>query len=54
VANALMGVHRALVAYSRREILAGTRNPKLARQVRAEGKRALAVLERGLGDYAIR
>jgi|SRR4051794_2542500 len=54
VANALMGVHRALVRYARREILAGTRNPRLLRQVRAEGKRALAALEHGLGDYAVR
>jgi AcrR family transcriptional regulator len=54
VANALMGVHRALVEYARRQIIAGTRNPRLARQVRAEGKQALAALERGLGDYAIR
>jgi AcrR family transcriptional regulator len=53
-ANALIGVHRALLDYSRREILAGTRNPRLGRHVRAAGRRALAVLERGLGDYAIR
>jgi AcrR family transcriptional regulator len=54
VANALMSVHRALVDYARRQILAGTRNPRLARQVRAQGDRALATLERGLGDYAVR
>jgi AcrR family transcriptional regulator len=53
-ANALMGVHRALVGYSRRQILAGARNPRLSRQVRAEGRRALARLEAGLGDYAVR
>jgi AcrR family transcriptional regulator len=53
-ANALIGVHRALLDYSRREILAGTRNPPLGRRVRAEGRRALALLERGLGDYAVR
>jgi AcrR family transcriptional regulator len=53
-ANALMGVHRALVDYSRRQIVAGTRNPRLARQVRAQGKQALAVLEHGLGSYAVK
>jgi AcrR family transcriptional regulator len=53
-ANALMGVHRALVGYSRRLILAGTRNPRLSRQVRAQGRQALARLESGLGDYAVR
>jgi AcrR family transcriptional regulator len=53
-ANALMGVHRALVDYARRQIVAGTRNPRLARQVRAQAKQALAALERGLGAYAVR
>jgi AcrR family transcriptional regulator len=53
-ANALMGVHRALVHYARRQVVAGTRNPQLARQVRAQGRKALAALERGLGDYAVR
>jgi hypothetical protein len=54
VANALMGVHRALVGYARRQIVAGTPNPGLARRVRAEGKRALAALESGLGGYAVK
>jgi AcrR family transcriptional regulator len=54
VANALMGVHRALIDYTRRQISAGTRNPRLARQVRAQGKQALAGLEHGLGDYAVK
>ena len=53
-ANALMGVHRALVEYTRREILAGTRNPRLSRQVLAQGRRALALLDGGVRDYAIR
>ena len=53
-ANALMGVHRALVDYTRRRIVAGTRSPQLARQVRAQAKQALTALERGLGSYAIR
>jgi AcrR family transcriptional regulator len=53
-ANALMGVHRALVDYARRQIVAGARNPQLARNVRAQGKRALARLEAGLGDYAVK
>jgi AcrR family transcriptional regulator len=53
-ANALMSVHRAIVDYTRRRILAGARNPRLAREVRARGQRALAFLERGLGDYGAR
>jgi AcrR family transcriptional regulator len=50
LANALMGVHRALVSYTRGRIVAGTRNPKLSRDVRAQGRAALAALERGLGS----
>jgi hypothetical protein len=49
VANALIGVHRALVSYARSRIVAGVRNPKLSRDVRAQGRGALAALERGLG-----
>jgi AcrR family transcriptional regulator len=48
VANALMGVHRALVDYSRRQVVAGARNPELGRGLRAQAKRALGALERGL------
>jgi AcrR family transcriptional regulator len=47
-ANAMMGVHRALVDYTRARIAAGARGPRLARDVRAEGELALALLERGL------
>jgi AcrR family transcriptional regulator len=53
-ANALVSVHRAIVDYTRRRILAGARNPGLAREVRARGQRALAFLECGLGDYGAR
>ena len=48
VANALMGVHRALVDYTRRRVVEGTRNPALSREVRAQGRRALATLGAGL------
>ena len=48
-ANALMGMHRALIEYVRRRTLAGERNPTLARGFRAQGKRALALLRHGLG-----
>jgi AcrR family transcriptional regulator len=53
-ANALMGVHRALVDYTRRQIVDGVRNPELARHVRQQAKQALGALERGLGDYAVK
>ena len=48
-ANALLGVHRALVAYVRRETLAGVAGPTLLRRMRARGRRALAVLASGIG-----
>ena len=51
VANALMGVQRSLIDYTRTRIVAGVRNPRLAREVRAQGKRALQALESGLGRY---
>jgi len=53
-ANALIGVHRALLTYTRAQIVAGRRNPALARAVRLQGRKALATLERGLGDYGVR
>jgi AcrR family transcriptional regulator len=48
-ANALIGVHRALIAYTHRQALAGVENSRIARGLRAQGKRALAALEHGLG-----
>ncbi|MFL5877660.1 MAG: TetR family transcriptional regulator, partial [Solirubrobacteraceae bacterium] len=36
-ANAMMGAHRALIDQTRRRIVAGVRNPRLARDVRAHG-----------------
>jgi AcrR family transcriptional regulator len=53
-ANALTGVHRALVRHTRRRVLEGARHPALAEEVRARGERAFALLERGLGTYATR
>jgi AcrR family transcriptional regulator len=52
VANALMGVHRALLDFVRPRAIAGVPARRLAREMRAEGERALAVLARGLADYA--
>jgi AcrR family transcriptional regulator len=53
VANALIGVHRALIAYVRERLEAGaTDRRRLARQVRQRGEKALALLADGLDDYA--
>jgi len=54
VANALMGVHRALVSFARERIVDGARAPELARAVRAEADRALARLHEGLGGYGVK
>jgi AcrR family transcriptional regulator len=51
VANALMGVHHAVLDAVRRRALAGQPNPGLARDVRAQAQRALALLEQGLGGF---
>jgi AcrR family transcriptional regulator len=51
-ANALIGVQRALVDYTRRRVLADEAPARLAADVRALALRSFALLERGLGDYA--
>jgi AcrR family transcriptional regulator len=51
-ANALVGVQRALVDYTRRRVLADEDPARLAADVRALAERAFALLEDGLGGYA--
>ena len=51
VANALMGVHRAILDSVRRRALDGQPNPGLARDVRLEAEHALTLLETGLRGY---
>jgi hypothetical protein len=53
VANALLGLHRALIDYVREQALAGAPPAKIRRQVRAEARRAFAQLERGLGEVGV-
>jgi AcrR family transcriptional regulator len=54
-AAALIGVHRALIDHVRRHILAGDRDlARLGRSTRTAGKKALSLLERGLGGYGIK
>jgi len=53
VANALIGVHRSLIAYVRQRLEAGdSERRRMARATRARGERALALLAEGLADYA--
>jgi AcrR family transcriptional regulator len=53
-AHAMIGIHRGLIAYTRRRILAGDLGPRLQREVRAQAEQAFARLESGLGEYAPR
>lgn len=54
VANALVGVHRTLIEYVRRRVLADDEVLRVAADVRARGEAAFALLETGLRDYAVR
>lgn len=54
VANALMGVHRALVDHVRRRVLAEDDLTGLDAEVRDLCAGAFALLERGLDGYAVR
>ena len=48
----MIGVHRALIAYTRGHVLAGTPQKRLQTDVQTEAERAFALLEQGLGNYA--
>jgi AcrR family transcriptional regulator len=52
VANALVGVQRALLDHVRRRVRADQEPARLAADVRRLARRAFALLEHGLGDYA--
>jgi AcrR family transcriptional regulator len=54
VAHSLIGLHRALVDYVRRGTLTGKPNATLARELRAQARRAVAGLEHGLADYGLK
>jgi AcrR family transcriptional regulator len=51
VANALIGVHRAVVGYVRAEVLAGRGGAALLRRARTHAEQALVTLNEGLGHY---
>jgi AcrR family transcriptional regulator len=54
-ANALMGVHRAMLDAVRRRVTTTAASvPRIASDVRSQAEHALALLEQGLGDYAIK
>lgn len=49
VANALIGVHRVLIAQAHGQALAGVANRRIVASLRSTGRRALERLEQGLG-----
>ena len=52
-ANALIGVHRALIDYAREQLKNEPLDrERVARDVRRRGQAALELLRRGIGDYA--
>ncbi|MFB8003923.1 TetR/AcrR family transcriptional regulator [Nocardia sp. NPDC056000] len=51
VANAMVGVLRAMQGYLHRAVLDGRRGPDLVEDVLAQGRHAVEVLARGLADY---
>jgi AcrR family transcriptional regulator len=55
VAHALIGTHQALIDFVHRRLLEGAADQAgLAREVKAQGRRALKVLEQGLAGYGVR
>jgi AcrR family transcriptional regulator len=54
VANALVGLHRALIAFVREQAIAGKPAKRIRRELLAEAERAMGVLESGLGDFGVR
>jgi AcrR family transcriptional regulator len=53
VANALLGLHRALIDQVRRESLNGTPVARIRPQIQAGAERAIAQLQQGLADYGV-
>ena len=53
-ANAIIGIHRAVVAHARRRVVEGARHPELAAEVRASAAQAVALVEGGLSGYAVK
>jgi AcrR family transcriptional regulator len=53
-ASAIMSVHRAVVADTRRRVIEGARHPDLAGEIHARVQEAVDLLEGGLGAYAVK
>jgi AcrR family transcriptional regulator len=53
-AHALIGVHRSLIEYVRRRVAAGATAAEIGPELQEQARRGLALVERGLGEYAPR
>ena len=53
-AGAMLAAAQGLIDYARQRVIAGARPPGLTREVRTRADRAVALLEQGLGEYAVR
>jgi AcrR family transcriptional regulator len=53
-ANAVLGLYSALLELARDRVLAGVSGPELVAELRARGRRGLALLQFGLAGYAKR
>ena len=53
-ANAVLGLYSALLELARDRVLAGASGPELVEELRARGRRGLALLQFGLAGYAKR
>src|SRR4051794_21723704 len=53
-AHALIGVHRSLIEYVRRRVAAGGTSAEIGPELQEQARRGLALVERGLGEYAPR
>jgi len=54
VANTLLGLHRALIDHVRELALAGASAAQIRASVREQAERAVAQLDRGLGEFGVR
>lgn len=54
IANALLGLHRALIDHVRDQALAGAPAARIRQSVRVEAERAIGQLDRGLRDFGVR
>ena len=52
--SSIQSAHRAIVSHVRSEVLAGRRGRALAREARAQMKRAFDRLERGLAGFGVK